>query len=175
MLSLDALANWETAVLASIRGATGTVDEKDAQITRSGMYAEYPAILGAYVELIDVSGDPRIEIEALKRAVFLVWYSFTQLPVDSGITELAESSVRHVFDLLESELRAHRIDDEMRWMLTWYRGVFGYVFDHFGVGRWIDEATVGNTADEARQRLTASSHFSGRGQLGDYWRSVVAP
>ena len=44
VLSLEALANWESAVLASIRGATGTIEERDAQITRSGMYAEYPAI-----------------------------------------------------------------------------------------------------------------------------------
>lgn len=173
MLSLEALANWESAVLASIHGATGSVDERDAQITRSGMYAEYPAILGAYVELIELSGDPRIELEALKRAVFLVWYSFTQLPVDSGIAELAESSVRRVFDLLESELRGHHADDELRWMLAWYRRVFGYVFDHFGVARSIDEAAGTTSTDDARRQL-AASHFGGRGQLGDYWRSIIA-
>ena len=51
MLSLAALANWEMSVLASIAGATGTLEERDAQITRSGMYAEYPAIFAGYFEL----------------------------------------------------------------------------------------------------------------------------
>jgi len=52
MLSLTALAGWEMAVLGSIRGASGGIEERDAQITRSGIYAEYPAIFTGYLDLV---------------------------------------------------------------------------------------------------------------------------
>jgi hypothetical protein len=41
VLSLTSLAGWEEAVLASVAGATGSVDERDSQIERSGL--ERPA------------------------------------------------------------------------------------------------------------------------------------
>src|ERR1041384_3826166 len=83
-LSLEALANWEAVVLARMRGATGTPDERDAQITRSGLYAEYPAIIRAYSAL--AGPDPEISLEVIKRMLFLIWHSFKALPVDSGIS-----------------------------------------------------------------------------------------
>ncbi len=72
MLSLSSVAGWEEAVLASIRAASGTPEERYRQIERSGMYGEYPAIVSAYVELLD---DDDSKLEALKRATFLVWRS----------------------------------------------------------------------------------------------------
>src|SRR5215470_10444224 len=115
-LSLDALANWEAAVLARISGATGTPDERDAQITRSGLYAEYPAIIRAYFE---VEGpQPDTDLEVTKRTLFLIWHSFKVLPVDSGIAEVAESTVRRVFARLDETLADDEADDEFRWMLA---------------------------------------------------------
>ena len=178
MLSLEALAHWESAVLASIRGASGTVDERDAQITRSGMYAEYPAIFKAYNELAGWPDEPARSLEALKRAVFLAWYAFTQIPVESGIAELPETDVRQVIDSLASALRYDEVDDELRLMLAWYRGVFGYMFDHFGGVRGLDELIGGMTPDEARtelRRLRSPADFADRGQLGHYWRAIIGP
>jgi hypothetical protein len=177
MLSLDALANWEAAVLASIRGASGTIDERDAQITRSGMYAEYPAIFNAYVEPITVDEDRSKLLEVLKRAVFLAWCSFTQIPVETGIAELPESSVRYTIELLEAAIKNDKVDEELRLMLAWYRGVFGYMFDHFGGVRGLDDFIGDISAEDAREqlrRLRAPADFAGRGQLGDYWRTIIA-
>ena len=72
VLSLSSLAGWEEAVLASISAASGSAEERYRQIERSGMYGEYPAIVSGYVELFD---DEESSLEALKRAVFLVWRS----------------------------------------------------------------------------------------------------
>lgn len=177
MLSLEALAHWEAAVLASIRGASGTIDERDAQITRSGMYAEYPAIFKAYNELAGWPDDPARSLEALKRAVFLAWYSFTQLPVDTGIAELPETEVRQLIESLNSALKYDEIDDELRLMLAWYRGVFGYMFDHFGGVRGLDELIDGLPPDDALAELRlirSPADFAERGQLGDYWRRLLA-
>ncbi len=174
MLSLSALANWESAVLASIRGAHGTIADRDAQITRSGMYAEYPAIFSTYLELVRLANDPATVLEALKRLVFLVWYSFKEASVDSGISELPESNVRAVLQELDTAIHAGRVDDELRWMLTWYYDEFGVVFDQLGPVRllqpWIADLT---TADVLAQG-GATERFAQRGQMGDYWAAILA-
>lgn len=170
-LSLDALANWEAAVLARISGARGTPDERDAQITRSGLYAEYPAIIRAYVEA--ARPDPEAALEVTKRTLFLVWHSFKALPVDSGISEVAESTVRQVFAELERTIASGSADDELRWMLAWYRDSFPEPFDTFGPVRSLDEFIRDVSTADAFENLRLSN-FSGRGQLGLYWSSLLA-
>jgi hypothetical protein len=177
MLSLDTLAHWEAAVLASIRGARGSIEERDAQITRSGMYAEYPAIFNAYLEPASDEGKPGAGLEVAKRRLFLVWASFTQLPVDSGIAELPESSVRTVIEHIESDIHAERVDDELRLMLAWYRGTFPFMFDYVGGVRGLDEYLGDLSADDAlleMRRLRAPADFAGRGQLGEYWGRLIS-
>lgn len=165
MLSLDAIANWEIAVLASIRGATGTIAQRDAQITRAGMYAEYPAIIDAYAEIYD--------LEALKRAIFLVWYSFAAPSTDSGISDLSETAARYVMGWLDRAITSGEADDELRYMLAWYRDEFGEPFDLFGPVASLDPFVREVTSVEARARLAESS-FTGRGQLGEYWAAMTA-
>ncbi len=159
------------AVLASIRGASGTAQERDAQITRSGMYAEYPAIFSAYLELIHLSGDAAISLEALKRAVFLAWYSFKEPSIDSGIAELPESSVRDVMQSLGSAISGRRADSELRLMLAWYHRQFGYVFEHYGPVRDLESFVGGEAMEDVGAQLGPAAGFADRGQLGVYWTS----
>lgn len=172
VLSLAALANWEAAVLASIRGATGSVAEKDAQITRSGMYAEYPTIFRAYIDLMHDADNPATRLEALKRAVFLAWYSFNALPVVSGIAELPESSVRDVMRELDAAIASQRADDELRRMLRVYRETFGYPFEHFGPVRLLDQFLDEEPSTGEAPSSAGAAAFEGRGQLGEFWRAM---
>ncbi|NUO63194.1 MAG: hypothetical protein HOQ11_17285 [Gemmatimonadaceae bacterium] len=173
MLTLQALANWEAAVLASLKGATGTVEERDAQITRSGLYAEYPAIFATYNDIARDADDPATALEALKRAVFIAWYGFTEPPVQSGIAELPESAIRATLEALDRAIRSGRADDELQWMLAWYHASFGYVFEHFGPVRSLDEFIAHVPANEALAHREERSRFAGRGQLGVYWSAVL--
>jgi hypothetical protein len=173
VLSLAALANWEAAVLASIHGATGTPEERDAQITRSGMYAEYPAIFNTYLELVTLGDDPAAVLEALKRAVFLAWYSFKEPSFDSGIAELPESAVRDLMDALDRAIAGGRTDGELQWMLAWYADQFGYVFEHFGPVRRLEGFIDGLSARDAYGHRGEAGQFVGRGQLGAYWKAVL--
>jgi hypothetical protein len=169
MLSLTALAGWESAVLASVRGATGTIEERDAQITRSGLYAEYPAILAGYLDLVLDVDDAAIAAEALKRAVFIAWYGFNAPSTASGIAELPESAIRRLMEALGDAITAGRVDDELRAMLAWYSRQFGYVFEHFGPVRGLD-ALVAEVSEAAIGALVANpAAWVGRGQLGEYW------
>ena len=171
-LSLSAIAHWESAVLASIRGAQGTPDERDAQITRSGMYAEYPAIIAAYFELFELAGDSAVRLEALKRAVFLVWYSFLVPSVDSGISELSETLVRDMMRGLDQYLAAGNGDDELRYMLAWYRDTFEYPFEYFGSVRELDPF-IRDIAGADAPRIVARQARPDRGQLGTYWSALA--
>lgn len=172
MLGLAALANWEAAVLASIAGATGSIEEQDAQITRSGMYAEYPAIFAAYLELALDSDDPAVSLEALKRATFIAWYGFQVPPTVSGITELPESTVRRLFAALDDAIAAGAGDDELRVMLAWYDARFGHVFDHFGPMRTLGGCVAGTTPGAIEALRADRARFAGRGQLGRYWATL---
>jgi len=172
MLSLTALANWEMAVLGSIRGATGSVEERDAQITRSGMYAEYPAIFAAYLELVLDADDPAIAAEALKRGVFIAWYGFAAPPTASGIAELPESAIRRLLAALDDAIAGGRADDELRVMLAWYDARLGYVFEHFGPMRSLAAFIGGTTREEIDSLRANRARFEGRGQLGRYWAAL---
>ena len=172
MLSLNALAGWELAVLGSIRGATGGIEERDAQITRSGIYAEYPAIFGAYLELVLDADDPAIVTEALKRGIFIAWYGLQALPVTSGVAELPESAIRRLMTALDDRMAAGEVDEELRLMLAWYARKFGYVFEHFGPVRGLESLTAGVTPAEVAALAAEGARWPGRGQMGEYWSAL---
>ena len=172
MLSLNALAGWEMAVLGSIRGATGGIEERDAQITRSGIYAEYPAIFGAYLELVLDADDAAIVAEALKRGIFIAWYGFQALPVISAIAELPESAIRRLMVALDDRIAAGEADEELRVMLAWYARTFGYVFEHFGPVRGLEALIADVTQAQVAALTGEGERWTGRGQMGEYWAAL---
>ena len=169
MPSLTALAGWEDAVLASLGGATGTLDARDAQIRRSGLYAEYPAILRSYLD--HVGGESGAE--ALKRAVFLVWFGAVEPPPSSGIAELPDQYARETMLALETDARGGKVDEEFVTMLAWYHSLNAFPFELFGADRDLPALIRGTAADAWRHRFDRAQ-FGSRGQLGRYWRSLIA-
>jgi hypothetical protein len=168
--TLIALASWEDAILASIGGATGTIEMKDAQVQRSGLYAEYPAIVKCYLDLLASDAD---RAEALKRAVFLVWWSAIEAPPLSGIAQLPERYARETMLALEDAALSAELDDEFRTMLTWYDSVLSVPFELFGANRYMPEAIRGVPHDAWRSQFQMAQ-FENRGQLGRYWRSRLS-
>jgi hypothetical protein len=170
VLSLTSLAGWEEAVMASVAGATGTMEERDRQIERSGLYGEYPAIVRAYLELLS---DERSAGEALKRAVFLTWYSAVEPPIYTGLAALPDSTSRAVIEALDACIRRGEADDELAWMVRWYYEIGAYVFDLFGGSAQLLE--FASRAPDARWREGISLEaMRGRGQMGRYWTAVAA-
>ena len=171
MLSLSSLAGWEEAVVASIRAASGTVDERYRQIERSGLYGEYPAIVGAYIELLD---DAESASEALKRALFLVWRGAMFSPDVTGIADVPQSSARHVMERLDGVVRAGEGDEELAWMLAWYREHGEYALELLGatpaVLRWRSDLAP----DAWRRGDVSTPRMRQRGQMGLYWSTVAA-
>ena len=170
MLALSSLAGWEDAVLASVRGAAGTPDERDAQIERSGLYGEYPAIVSAYIEHF---ADAESGLEALKRAYFLVWRGAMAAPADSGIASLPDGTIRRVIDEIDAWARRGATDAELRWMLGHYHAVGPSVLELYGASAVLIRLAADVGGDAWRHAGIDRAAMAGRGQLGRYWTALL--
>lgn len=170
MLSLTSLAGWEEAVLASLRGASGTLEERDRQIERSGLFGEYPAILNAYVELFT---DRESALEALKRAVFLVWRAAMAPSADTGIASLPDATARTVIEALDDRVRADATDEELAWMLAWYVSRGRFVLELYGATTRLLAFADSMQPDAWRSRSITVESMRQRGQMGHYWTALA--
>lgn len=170
MLSLSSLAGWEEAVLASLRGASGTLEERDRQIERSGLFGEYPAILGAYVELF---ADVDSALEALKRAVFLVWRAAMEPPAITGLASLPDATARAVIAALDARIRGDAVDTELAWMLAWYVSGGRFVFELYGANARLLAFADSLRSDAWRSTSITAGSMRQRGQMGHYWTALA--
>jgi hypothetical protein len=170
MLSLKSIAGWEDAVLASIAGANGTIEERDRQIERSGVYGEYPAIVRAYEELF---ADAEQAAEALKRAVFLVWQGATELPANTAIAPLPDGTMREVIEALNVRARHDAIDDEQQWMLAWYHAQSPDLLELYGATPALVELVEGVDPTAWRDAGITQQGMALRGQMGRYWSKLA--
>ncbi len=170
LLSLTSLAGWEDAVLASIAGAQGTIEERDRQVERSGVYGEYPAIVRAYEELFR---DAEFAAEAIKRATFLVWRGAVELPVVTGIAPLPDGTVRAVVEALDALVRRGEADDEQLWMLAWYHASSPDLFELYGATEELLRAASLSDAEAWRDAAITPATMSLRGQMGRYWYELT--
>jgi len=173
MLTVQSLGGWESAVLASVRGARGTLEERDQQIERSGMYGEYPAILSGYLDTLRLEGAREADrLEALKRAVFIAWYAGVAPRCLTGIGDLSDASVTETFARLDDATRRDETDAELRAMVAHYYEACAAPFDLYGGA---DAAERSGPASDVEALLASSeARFAGRGQMGEYWTAMVA-
>ena len=170
MLSLNSLAGWEDAVLASVAGAQGSIEDRDRQLERSGMFGEYPAIVRAYEELFT---DADSAAEAIKRAVFLVWRAAVELPAHTGIAPLPDGTVRTVVNAMDARVRRGACDDEQLWMLAWYHASSPELFELYGASVEALDALSAHPADEWRGVGITANAMALRGQMGRYWTALA--
>ena len=158
-------------MLASIAGAQGTIEERDRQIERSGVYGEYPAIVRAYEELF---ADPESAGEAIKRASFLVWRGAVAVPALSGIAPLPDGTARAVVQALDVRVRRAEADDEQLWMLAWYHAESPDLLGLYGATRELLSAAELRDPDAWRDADITRATMALRGQMGRYWSELAA-
>ena len=56
--------------------------------------------------------------------------------------------------------------------LAWYARKFGYVFEHFGPVRGLEELIADVTPAQVAALAAERTRWNGRGQMGEYWAAV---
>ncbi len=144
----------------------GFFEERDKLFQKIGVYDAWQRIFREYVMLAR-TGDK----EALKRAVFLHWYSLSEPHELNGIPALDKDLVQEAFGLVDNMLQTPECDAELKWMLPYYYSVADFYITSFGPDRF------GNVLRASKENknlwLTAclESTFENRGQMGKYWGS----
>ena len=164
-MDIEELTALEDEWLARMR-RRGSSDQKDKHYRQSGVYEAWNGIFEQYVALARERGD----VEAMKRAIFLVWYRVADPEWITGIMNLDRQAVREIFRIANEAAGSGQLDTELTWMLPYYYSVADWYLPLEFDG--LKKASVRNT----RLWMTGciESSFTNRGQLGQYWESIQA-
>ncbi len=172
VMKLDELSALENEWLAKQASVHGSHGDRDAGYERIGAYEAWREIFREYV-MLSRDGD----LEALKRALFLYWYEYSEPHWLSGILKLdyalSEELLRRVNELASKG----RLDEELRWMLPWYYSICDYYLDGREGIDALKQASMQETnmRDPQWWRLQCGrSSFENRGQMGEYWGSACS-
>ena len=168
-LTLDDLGRRETELLARVGQAKGSMEEKEAELAAAGVYTRYAEIHDEYVKLL---ADGQNAPEALKRAVFLVWYEAVEPACFSGLRDLPEHLIEATLEHLEAIASGGRLDEEFKAMLGWYNEVADIALGRGGYWPSIDQVLASTDSESWRTAVAASPAHELRGQLGAYWASI---
>lgn len=174
MITLRDLTAWEDRLFRQLAGHRGPMEARDAEWTRTGLYADYAAIFSGYVDLAEAGLTPADRLEALKRAVFLVWYEGAEPAPLSGVTELPEGSVRRALSQLERLCIRKGFDRELQWMLPWYWRLADYALLRVPGLACLEEhlQRAPPDSDAWRHAPMMATDFEHRGRMGRYWGTL---
>ena len=162
-MTLEELASWEERLMAAIP-AHGYFEERMPQVVAARLPEQWQEIVECYAALLD---DPVQGMEALRRAVFLVWYSWNEPWPLTGIRELPAEVQFRVLERLEQQLASGQPDAELRSMLRGYGP--GLPFDQHpelvALNGFLASIQGPYSPDRPLGRLQA------RGALGAFWLS----
>lgn len=164
-MNIEELAVEEQRLLWQVQSVTGLIEEKHQQLEQLGTYQDYRKVYEAYSKLLDNYNEG---LEALKRAVFLNWYSFSEPPCFSGLSDLSEQATLIILEKLERTIESDSIDLELKWMLPFYNSVNDLPFSLYK--QFHHTRSFLQTANTELWRRELNPNVMGlRGQMGEYW------
>lgn len=159
LVTLDSLAATE----AELRDAVSLTYRAGADPT-----AEVEAgFLEVFETYLQMAVEPSSNIEALKRATFLAWYHVSEPPYLTGLGGLPFEGCTLAIDLIEP--RIELLDDEFRWMLSYYFQ-WEYAFPELSSYPHLS-ALAGRHSDELLSQVVPEEMVN-RGLLGRYFTLV---
>ena len=156
-----------TEIESSIQGRmpqSGTFEERHVFFTANGIYREWQSVFEKYAEQ-GIDGD----LEALKRALFFLWYQCAEPNQLSGLSELNEIVTEEVLAKINCIAEGSNLDEELTFMLPYYYQVCEWYFDRFSNLNSLYEASQSNT--EMWIKCAPIREWCNRGIMGEYWSS----
>lgn len=182
--SLNALAAEEEALMVLVR-RWQTLEGRGNELD---VYLRYQLIYRAYVDLVFNGYDNQERMEALKRALFIQWYSVAEPAFMSGIIyigapidEFAELDLHRELAILENVqnfILGQAFDSELHWMMDWYYRIYDYylTIESFpGIAPLIEYLQSIVKMDHwivTGVDLPELDRLHGRGQMSDYFVSM---
>lgn len=161
-MTLTELADKETDLYSNVINIyNGKSSSYKKDLTLEEIHLEYKMVHIEYSKLSDKN------IEALKRGLFIQWYSITQPHYLSGLNELDEKAERKIITNLKSRIDHNETDVELIWMLNYYM-TWDYVFDRFKDIVEFKQIVQEKTDEKPKIK------FNERGQMGIYWKAITA-
>lgn len=167
-MNIEELTFIENRLMDMIDVATGTMEEKSSFLKSESIFDRYGNVHKSYVQLAE-TGD---NLEALKRATFLQWYSVAEPLCYTGLENIEETHSKRAFELLHKKLLASDFDSELKWMLPYYFEIADFYLTGFNE---FDELV--NYSSDPKFTLwdkgkPSKSSLENRGQLSRYWFSI---
>lgn len=119
-IRLAQLAVQETALRQHVEAATGTAGQINQYLQEQGVFQEYRQIHQEYAALAGFKRARVIRNEALKRALFLSWYSELEPASLTGLADLDEDITTELYGILSKILERGWMNEELEWMLRHY-------------------------------------------------------
>ena len=164
-MSIDELAKREQNLYSSVKELEGTIEEKSDKIVYFGISKNYREIHHDYSRLA------KTDLEALKRGLFLIWYSMSEPTWLTGIGELEMESEERIVKILDRRLKRGITDYELDWMLGYYSG-WDYVFERFKDFENFQNRLKSESKTELPDEIDREQ-MKQRGQMGIYWNSLT--
>jgi hypothetical protein len=162
-MTLQELAVWEKRLIAALP-AHGHFEDLIPQVEAARLPEQWQQVVEGYASLLD---DPEQGLEALRRAIFLVWYSYNEPWPLTGIRDLSAEVERLVLQRLDQHLASGQSDAELCSMLRGYGP--GLPFDLHPQLVALNRFLTGIQGPYSPNAPLGS--LQARGAMGEYWLS----
>ena len=163
-MDLADLAKKENELHLKVLGLLDQKQTKEVDEQLQEVFLEYRKVHNRYADLAGT--DP----EALKRGLFIQWYSLAEPNYLTGIPELDEESELKIVEALNNKILNGTIDEELHWMLDYYLG-WDWIFEKYTDSKGLELAKI-NRNDKLPVRIN-KERMKQRGQMGLYWNSLA--
>lgn len=160
---IEDLTKEETELYLKVCSLNGTIEEVNEKIAELGISNAYKCIHHQYAELSTEN------IEALKRGLFINWFSMTEPTFLTGIDKLDENAQEKIIKEINERIKNVTIDFELNWMLNYYKS-WNYAFGNFSKYEHFYAKMMSN--DEIEIPKIDKQKMQNRGQMGVYWNSL---
>ncbi|MBW3545026.1 MAG: hypothetical protein KY428_05385 [Bacteroidetes bacterium] len=169
---LNELARQELSLQRLVYHASGTAAAINSSLQQQGVFAAYRQIHRAYVQLASFKQERHTRNEALKRAIFLNWYSQLEPAALTGLADLDESQITEAYFILNKIIEKSWLTDEQAWMLQhyayWDWAILQYTENKIhALSRWVMAAS--GTLAPLPPPAVLQQSMQGRGLMGLYF------
>jgi hypothetical protein len=168
--TIQTLAIEEDRLLTVVEQARGLLEEKTGQLDHAGVFDQYRAVHTGYARLLTHSDDG---LEALKRAIFLQWIAQIEPSCYTGVREVETAAAQWVIAAAQRRLADGPANTELAVMLRWYDSLTGWYFGQFAEMAALQRHLVDGEAPQQLADVFTEQSLANRGQMGQYWRSVL--